>query len=89
MTKQQWQADLEKDWPRLVSFAKSFTPTGWAVIVASFVLLFWMASQWVTFVIFAAGIFVGYHGRGEYEKLNAANKKPVDAAASTTEPKTT
>lgn len=90
MTKPQWQADLEKDWPRLVAFANSFTPTGWIVVVICVAILLWMASQWITIVAFGFGSFVGYHiGKGNYDKLDFLNKKPGGDTSGASESKTT
>jgi len=70
------EADLKKDWPKLVSFMQAFTLTGWATIALVVFFLFLMAQSWYVFLFFGCGVYVGYAQRTHIEEAMRAKKPP-------------
>lgn len=70
------EADLKKDWPKLVSLMQAFTITGWATIGLVVLFLFLMAQSWYVFLFFGAGVYVGRTQRPRIEELIRSSKPP-------------
>lgn len=79
MSKQQWQKDLEKDWPVIMKIVSTFTPTGWVCIAIAALFFYWVMSSWFALLIFIAGLFVGYAAREVHDQLEVASRKDTES----------